>query len=1192
MGPVGSNTVSFTVIPTPNVSTLSTNSGIAGAQVAISGSKFGYSQGTSTANFNGVPAAVISWTDTTIVATAPSNVTTGPVTVMVNSITSNSNVIFTVSSPAIGSVSPPAGAQGATVTLAGSGLTAQGLTTQVLFNGTAASISSSSSTSLTVQVPSNATSGNVTVQVGNIFSNSMPFTVEQPPTLSGLSSNQGPFASDGSIATITITGSGFGATQSNSTVNFYGSSTAPTIQSWSDTAITLSVPDDATTGPVSVQVGGFRAAGSTPFYVNQISRVTDSQGNHSQYIFSVQGGQWFTQNSSGSGCSTCSVRGNITNVPDSYGNVQTSTDDIGITSTYSYDGNNNVMSVSQPLNTSTTARTSYTYNSFGEVLTMTDPLGNVTTNNYDGHGNLLSVTTPAADSHTAASVTQFQYDTKGELTQITDPLNHLTTLTYNSVGLIASITDAQNNATSYQYDARGNRTAVIDPINGTSHPTSFTYDIMSRLTGITYPDGSTVSFGYDSRGRRTSVTDQNNRTTIYTYDDADRLTAVTDPANHTTQYAYDTEGNLLSITDGNNHKTEFAYNARGWVTQTTFPSTLQESYTYDLVGNLLSKTDRKNQTIQYVYDALYRLTSKSYPDSTSVEYAYDLAGKVQQVSDPTGTYGFAYDNMGRLIGTSTQHAFLAGLNFQNTYTYDAASNRTSLTAPDSSITTYGYDTLNRLNGMANSWAGSFGFGYDALSRRTSLTRPNGVNTSYGYDSVSHLLSVLHQVGANTLDGASYTYDPAGNRTAKTNYLDAVTSNYGYDLLYQLTQVTQGASTTESYSYDAVGNRLSSVGVPTYNYNTSNELTSNSNGSYTYDNNGNTLTDASGRIFTWDFENRLIQAVVPGSNGGTTTFKYDPFGRRIQKSGPLGTTIYLYDGIDISSNVIEEVDNAGNVLARYTHSPVIDQPLAAFHSGTNSYYQQDGLGSVTSLSNGNASLANTYAYDSYGKLTASSGTLVNPVQYTGREFDSETGIYEYRARYYDPSAGRFLSEDPIGFDGGTDFYAYAASNPANFIDPSGLAPCFDINNFVRTLDRNARDNPSTGWCGRAVGRALTAGGSNTGSHNGKDYGPYLLNNGFSTVPSSGYSPEAGDVAVIQPYPGGNQAGHVAGFDGTSWVSDHFQRGGTGESAMYPGRNYREFRPPYVIYRPNPCPTASTAEQSFFQRALTWARSLFQ
>jgi YD repeat-containing protein len=151
--------------------------------------------------------------------------------------------------------------------------------------------------------------------------------------------------------------------------------------------------------------------------------------------------------------------------------------------------------------------------------------------------------------------------------------------------------------------------------------------------------------------------------------------------------------------------------------------------------------------------------------------------------------------------------------------------------------------LNRLNGMANSWAGSFGFGYDALSRRTSLTRPNGINTSYSYDSVSHLMSVLHQAGNTVFDGASYTYDPTGNRTSKTNYLDGVTSNYGYDLLYQLTQVTQGGGTTESYSYDAVGNRLSSLGVPTYNYNLSNELTSNSNGSYTYDNNGNTLTDA-------------------------------------------------------------------------------------------------------------------------------------------------------------------------------------------------------------------------------------------------------------------------------------------------------------------------------------------------------------
>ena len=459
---------------------------------------------------------------------------------------------------------------------------------------------------------------------------------------------------------------------------------------------------------------------------------------------------------------------------------------------------------------------------------------------------------------------------------------------------------------------------------------------------------------------------------------------------------------------------------------------MQESYNYDAVGNLLSKTDRKNHTIQYVYDALYRLTQKTYPDQSSVEYAYDLAGKVQQVSDPTGTYGFAYDNMGRLVGTSTQYAFLPSLNFQNAYTYDAASNRTSLTVPDGSISTYGYDTLNRLNGLANSWAGSFGFGYDALSRRTSLTRPNGVNTSYGYDAVSHLLTVLHQAGVNTLDGASYTYDSAGNRTAKTNYLNGVTSNYGYDPLYELTQVTQGSSTTESYSYDSVGNRLSSSGVPNYSYNSSNELTSNSSGSYSYDANGNTVADASGRGYTWDFENRLTQAVVPGTNGGTTTFKYDPFGRRIQKSGPLGTTNYLYDGI----GVVETLNGVGSLVSRYAGIG-IDQELATAQSGTNYYYDSDGLLSTTSLTNQSGGIANTYNYDNFGNVLSQTGSLTNPFQYTGRELDSEVGLFYYRARHYDANTGRFVAEDPTGFGSGDpNFYRYVMNNPVILIDPSG------------------------------------------------------------------------------------------------------------------------------------------------------------
>jgi YD repeat-containing protein len=136
--------------------------------------------------------------------------------------------------------------------------------------------------------------------------------------------------------------------------------------------------------------------------------------------------------------------------------------------------------------------------------------------------------------------------------------------------------------------------------------------------------------------------------------------------------------------------------AYGRVTQTTFPSSLSETYAYDAIGNLTSKTDRKGQTIQYLYDALNRLTHKGYPDSTAVDYVYDLVGKVQQVNDPTGTYAFAYDNLGRLIGTTTSYAFLPGRTFTTSYGYDAASNRTGFTDPEGGATTYAYDTLNRL----------------------------------------------------------------------------------------------------------------------------------------------------------------------------------------------------------------------------------------------------------------------------------------------------------------------------------------------------------------------------------------------------------------------------------------------------------------------------------------------------------------
>jgi RHS repeat-associated protein len=205
----------------------------------------------------------------------------------------------------------------------------------------------------------------------------------------------------------------------------------------------------------------------------------------------------------------------------------------------------------------------------------------------------------------------------------------------------------------------------------------------------------------------------------------------------------------------------------------------------------------------------------------------------------------------------------------------------------------------------------------------------------------------------------------------------------------------------------------------------------------FDANGNTTTktDSTGTTnYAWDFDNRLTNVTLPVS-GGTVSYRYDPLGRRIEKISPTATSIFAYDG----DNLIEETNSSGGAVARYAQTENVDEPLAMLRSSTTSYYHADGLGSVTSLSNGAGALAQTYGYDSFGKQLSATGSLTNPFQYTARELDSESGLYFYRARHYDPTIGRFLSEDPLRFSGGTNFYAYVSNRSVDFVDAFGLSP---------------------------------------------------------------------------------------------------------------------------------------------------------
>jgi RHS repeat-associated protein len=266
-----------------------------------------------------------------------------------------------------------------------------------------------------------------------------------------------------------------------------------------------------------------------------------------------------------------------------------------------------------------------------------------------------------------------------------------------------------------------------------------------------------------------------------------------------------------------------------------------------------------------------------------------------------------------------------------------------------------------------------------------------------------------------------------------NLLTSITENYSYDPIYQLTQVMQGAAATESYSYDPVGNRLSSLGLSPWNFNSSNQLLNTPAATFIYDNNGNMLSKvaAAGTTgYSWDLENRL-SSVNLLAGGGTVSFAYDPIGRRIQKTTSSGSTVYLYDG----ANIVAELNAAGAVVASYAQGADIDEPLAMKRNGYVAYYHADGLGSITSLTGNTGQSVATYTYDSFGNTTPNEA-IFNPYRYTAREQDPETGLYYYRARYYDPSIGRFLNEDPVRFWGGIDFYKYVDNNPTNSVDPSG------------------------------------------------------------------------------------------------------------------------------------------------------------
>lgn len=667
-------------------------------------------------------------------------------------------------------------------------------------------------------------------------------------------------------------------------------------------------------------------------------------------------------------------------------------------------------------------RTSYQYNTLGQPLYTYVNGALLGTNVYTTDGRSLMERTI-----TGSDTTKFTYDTRGRVLTVRDPEGHQTTYAYQAAGF-------QN----LQSATRNNRT------------TTFGYDAYGRLRTVTNPLSQTTTTEYDVLDRVTQVTTQDTRVSLWTYDDANRTYTFTDPKGNRYATYTDAGGRVIRQEDPN----------------------YQNSYTwYDALGRVSSWQDRDGLIGSIHYDRRGR-DSVITAGSVVTWMAYGPSGRWVSYANGEGNDTLHYDGEGRLVKQVTVRG---GRVFTQTGTFNPDGHRRELAI------------------AAGHWAQprTLYWTVDPLLRPRAVFDFGGKGTSitYNKDHLPHVVTVPN--GSSSASWfkktTSYTTNHGAFQESYTHWGGILNRMYGYDPLDRVSELQRGDYTGDSYSarvasydvmgrlqsyqdeqrwnepvwvcngpeingdcywepnwqtnierqaaytYDAVGNRTDNGAV----IGGANRLTS--FGGYTmgYDGEGHLLSKSGNGVsqgFTW---NALGQLVSTTRNGVTTTFGYDGLGRRVRKTVNGSTTYYLHDG----DNLIMQLDASGNPQLEFSYYPGIDQPHAVrrVSDGAVFYYVTERPGHVTALVNASNQVVNQYSYTPFGEAITVSEQVPQPFRFTGREYDSETGLYYYRARYYDPTLARFISEDPIGLAGGVNLYAYVGNDPVNHTDPTGLCP---------------------------------------------------------------------------------------------------------------------------------------------------------
>ena len=709
--------------------------------------------------------------------------------------------------------------------------------------------------------------------------------------------------------------------------------------------------------------------------------------------------------------------------------------------------------------TANDAVTTSTYDPVGNRLTSTEPDGVETTYQYDADNRLIQAT--ILETSEPNDVTTTTYDGVGNVITVTAPNLNVTTNSYDSLNRLIQVADSIGSVSSYTYDPVGNRLSSTD---GNGNTTTNAYDALNRLITITDPLGKTTTNQYDPVGNVLKVTDRNGNATTYTYDAINRRISMTDALGDVTQWQYDPVGNLIKLTDANSHATQYFYDAVNRPHQETYPDGLSRFYTYDSVGNLLTRTDQIGQITNYSYNDLYFLTSRTYPSAINDSFTYDLSGRMLSAQRGTWPDTFVYDSADR-VTTTTQNGETIG------YVYNVPARTRQLTYPGGRVIAETTDARTHMSAIND--AGSpppiVQYTYDLANNMLSRDYRNGTTSAFTYNADNWTTNIVHDNPAAFAQFA-YTYDNEGNKLLENKLQDPTQSEcYGYDATYRLTSYGSGTlgspnpcpvvapptpPTQTSYSLDPVGNWNSKTtdGVTqTRAHNVDNEVTAIGTQTLNYDADGNTLNDGT-FTYAYDEENRLTKVTLNSDSVVVGQYQYDALSRRVQKiadaSGTPTTTQYFYD----NARIIEEQNSSMVTQATYVYGNYVDEILTMNRGSQTYYYHQNALWSVEAITNSAGTPVERYTYDAYGLVTVTNGTFTpvppnawgtphsaigNPWMFTGRELDEETGLYFYRARYYDTGKGRFLQRDPLEYIDGTNTYEYVKDRPTFATDPSGL-----------------------------------------------------------------------------------------------------------------------------------------------------------